>query len=206
MQPPSQARARGSGLLPKFCVGELQLAAGEAAGVTEFQADLGEGQFYAVLKTRVEGYFKEHQARRAPPLCARRSPPVCAQLDPRVHPAMFVKSAVILLGLALSWYAAFFALEGRLLATLLAAVLLGVCKAEVGVSIMHDANHGAYSNSTAFARVMGATLDVAGASRRVHRMPALACRSLTPSIAPPQLHVAPAARGRAPCIHKRGGS
>ena len=71
LKSPSQARARGSGLLPKFCVGELHLAAGEAAGVTEFQADLGEGQFYAVLKTRVEGYFKEHQARRAPPLRAR---------------------------------------------------------------------------------------------------------------------------------------
>jgi hypothetical protein len=38
-------------------------------------------------------------------------------------------------------------------------------KAEIGVSIMHDANHGAYSRSTLFARVMGATLDVAGASR-----------------------------------------
>ena len=40
-------------------------------------------------------------------------------------------------------------------------------KAEIGVSIMHDANHGAYSRSTLFGRVMGATLDVAGASRCV---------------------------------------
>ena len=38
-------------------------------------------------------------------------------------------------------------------------------KAEIGVSIMHDANHGAYSRSTLFGRIMGATLDVAGASR-----------------------------------------
>ena len=40
-------------------------------------------------------------------------------------------------------------------------------KAEIGVSVMHDANHGAYSRSTLFGRVMGATLDVAGASRCV---------------------------------------
>ena len=40
-------------------------------------------------------------------------------------------------------------------------------KAEIGVSIMHDANHGAYSRSTLFGRIMGATLDVAGARRCV---------------------------------------
>jgi hypothetical protein len=50
-------------------------------------------------------------------------------------------------------------------ASLVCAALLGAMKAEIGVSIMHDANHGAYSRSTLFARIMGATLDVAGASR-----------------------------------------
>jgi len=49
---------------------------------------------------------------------------------------------------------------------LLCAVLLGFAKAEIGVSIMHDANHGAYSHSTTLNAIMGATLDVAGASRR----------------------------------------
>ena len=55
-----------------------------------------------------------------------------------------------------------------LLACLLCAALLGAMKAEIGVSIMHDANHGAYSRSTLFGRIMGATLDVAGASRCAH--------------------------------------
>ena len=50
-------------------------------------------------------------------------------------------------------------------ASLLCAALLGAMKAEIGVSIMHDANHGAYSRSTLLGRIMGATLDVAGASR-----------------------------------------
>jgi linoleoyl-CoA desaturase len=33
-------------------------------------------------------------------------------------------------------------------AMLLSAAILGVSMAEVGVSIQHDANHGAFSNST----------------------------------------------------------
>lgn len=108
---------------------------------------------------------------------------------------MYVKSACILAGLALFWYAAFFGFPGSFKvrrkqtvlrktrlrvaalsrsltaraslpsqASLLAAMLLGAMKAEVGVSIMHDANHGAYGNSGFFCRVMGATLDLAGAS------------------------------------------
>ena len=51
------------------------------------------------------------------------------------------------------------------------------------MSIMHDANHGAYSRSTLFGRVMGATLDVAGASRCVgcHATRASANCSHTPA-------------------------
>ena len=63
---------------------------------------------------------------------------------------------------------------------MLCAALLGAMKAEIGVSIMHDANHGAYSRSTLFGRVMGATLDVAGASRCVQsRLERMRAASLT---------------------------
>ena len=116
------------------------------------------------------------------------------QLNPRTHPAMFVKSACILAGLVAFWFGAFFAFPDSFAvraaalrrcrsltcpdslypasqASLLCAALLGAMKAEIGVSIMHDANHGAYSRSTLFGRVMGATLDVAGASRCVRRLP-----------------------------------
>lgn len=44
------------------------------------------------------------------------------------------------------------------------AVLLGVCMAEVGVSIQHDANHGAYSKNSWLEYTLGTTLDVIGAS------------------------------------------
>ena len=77
---------------------------------------------------------------------------------------MYVKSAVILATLVASWLGAFFLFPGRLWPSLLCAVLMGVAKAEVGVSIQHDANHGAYSPSPLLNAVMGSTLDLAGAS------------------------------------------
>ena len=40
-----------------------------------------------------------------------------------------------------------------------AAVLLGFALAEVGVSIQHDANHGAYMPRTWWSALMAATLD-----------------------------------------------
>ena len=46
----------------------------------------------------------------------------------------------------------------------LCSVVLGVCMAEVGVSIQHDANHGAYSQDTMLEYLLGTTLDIVGAS------------------------------------------
>ena len=48
-----------SALLPKYQVGELAAE----TGATTFEADLGEGQFYNVLKRRVESYFRDKKAR-----------------------------------------------------------------------------------------------------------------------------------------------
>ena len=50
-------------VLEKFCIGSL--AAGEL--VVAYTEDLEEGQFFAVLKKRVEKYFRGNQARAAPP-------------------------------------------------------------------------------------------------------------------------------------------
>lgn len=49
-------------------------------------------------------------------------------------------------------------------ASTLFAVLLGVFMAEVGVSIQHDANHGAYSPRNFWCHTMGLSLDLVGAS------------------------------------------
>ena len=46
----------------------------------------------------------------------------------------------------------------------LSSVLLGTCMAEVGVSIQHDGNHGASGGNTSLEYILGATLDIVGAS------------------------------------------
>lgn len=47
---------------------------------------------------------------------------------------------------------------------MLFAACLGFFSAEVGVSIQHDANHGAYSNNPSLNKYFGCLLDVVGAS------------------------------------------
>ena len=54
---------RVAGLLPKYEVGELQLAQGEAVEGATYETDLGEGQFYNTLKRRVEAYFRDNKVR-----------------------------------------------------------------------------------------------------------------------------------------------
>jgi len=82
---------------------------------------------------------------------------------------MYVKSLAILSLLCCGWLGAFFLFPGSLAACLLCAVAVGVAEAEIGVSIMHDANHGAYSTSPRLNAVAAATCDLAGASSFVWR-------------------------------------
>ena len=48
-------------MLPKYCIGDLALAPGEAPP-TSYEDDLAEGQFYHTLKKRVEAHFREKKA------------------------------------------------------------------------------------------------------------------------------------------------
>merc|ERR1712205_46910 len=70
----------------------------------------------------------------------------------------------ILTGVVVGHYGSFFAPSASFAAALALAVLHGTCKAEVGVSIQHDANHGAYGNNRTWLHAMQLTLDVVGAS------------------------------------------
>jgi len=60
-----------------------------------------------------------------------------------VSSALYAKAALIVACVALFAWAAFYAAPTYGLA-LVAAALLGVAMAEVGISIQHDANHGAF--------------------------------------------------------------
>jgi fatty acid desaturase/cytochrome b involved in lipid metabolism len=142
---PERARAT----LEKYRIGALRRDAGEREDedVVEYlKDDLREGEFYADCKAGAAKYFKDNK------------------LDPRVHWEMYAKTLVILTGVVVGHYGSFFAPSASFAAALALAVLHGTCKAEVGVSIQHDANHGAYGNNRTWLHAMQLTLDVVGAS------------------------------------------
>ena len=106
-----------------------------------------EDEFHFECKRAAEKYFKENK------------------LDPREHPEMWAKSFAILSGIVLFHYLSFFSANVAFFPlACVFAVLHGVCKAEVGVSIQHDANHGAYSKNRKVLHAMQLTLDIVGAS------------------------------------------
>jgi linoleoyl-CoA desaturase len=113
-----------------------------------FPADDG---FHASLKRRVESYFE----------AARRARSGGA--------AMHAKTATIL-----AWFAASYGLlllwGGRSAPlAVLATVSVALATAGIGFSVMHDANHGAYSRSPRVNRAWGLALDFVGASSYVWR-------------------------------------
>ena len=108
------------------------------------------GELARDLDAAVRAYFVEHG------------------LERRDLPRMYVKSAIILVWLVASWALLVFAARGAVEGTL-CAISVGLAVAAVGMSIMHDANHGAYSRHRWVNRLFGATLDVMGVSSLVWR-------------------------------------
>lgn len=102
-------------------------------------------EFYSTCQSKVRQYFKENK------------------LDPRYATSMYIKTAVIMTVLAASYWATFYSTSSLLLALAFGAVF-GTMKAEVGVSIQHDANHGAYAQAGWLGDWVGITLDLVGAS------------------------------------------
>lgn len=76
---------------------------------------------------------------------------------------MYVKTAIIFGSIVASYYGAFYGCT-TLQTCVACAVVLGMAMGEVGVSIMHDANHGAYSTNSWVTWLMSASLDIVGAS------------------------------------------
>jgi len=98
--------------------------------------------FYSTMKARVDAHVKAHQlTRNAWPL--------------------YAKSAMLLVLWAVSYYLSF--VRGHVLAS----VLLGFFHAQLGINIMHDGNHGAYSNNKTICSLAGMMMDLIGSSRVV---------------------------------------
>ena len=142
-------------MLDKFYVGDVvptpssgappkgDPGAAPAALAIEYEEE--ECEFYRTLRTRVDGYFRS------------------SRLNPRFSYAMYAKTAMILVGLVASYLCTFY-LSSSLAVACLFGLVFGTLKAEVGVSIQHDANHGAYAPLGWVGDVIGVTLDLVGAS------------------------------------------
>lgn len=102
-------------------------------------------RFYSTLKKRVETYFEEHN------------------LSKNFNSIMVIKSTVLL-----SCYIVPFVLVLAYIPpmgiNLLLWALMGFSLAGIGMSIMHDANHGAYSTNKTLNYLMGHTLNLLGGS------------------------------------------
>lgn len=83
---------------------------------------------------------------------------------------MYVKTAVLLCVWLLLYVLVHAAPLPLWWAALPLSAVWGVCSAMVGFSVMHDGNHGAYSDSALVNRAAGASFDLLGGSSYVWRM------------------------------------
>lgn len=130
-------------ILDKYLIGQLAgVSSKEGGGVTSYAAA---DPFYDKVKQRVRKYFRD------------------TGKNMRTSYLLWFQAVVILASIAVLYHLAFYYIKSFPLA-LLAAMALGFMQTEVGVSIQHDANHGAFSPWPLLNRFAGATLDIMGAS------------------------------------------
>ena len=101
--------------------------------------------FYPTLKKRVDEYFKKNNIRQ------------------HGNSAMILKS-VILLAAYIGPLLVLIILQPPVLISLLLWILMGISMAGIGMSVMHDALHGAYSGKKAVNYMMGTMLNLLGGS------------------------------------------
>jgi linoleoyl-CoA desaturase len=100
-------------------------------------------QFFPTLKKRVDAYFNSQSISRY----ANRS--------------MIIKT-IVLLGIYIIPFILLLTFQPSLSVSLLLWLIMGVGVGGIGMSIMHDANHGAYSSKQWVNTAMGYTLNLAG--------------------------------------------
>ncbi len=100
-------------------------------------------QFFQVLKKRVDAYFEENN------------------ISKHANASMVLKTIILVLGYCLP-FIALLAFTPTFGVSLLLWLLMGVCLAGIGMSVMHDANHGAYSDNKYVNLAVGHTLNLLG--------------------------------------------
>ncbi len=107
--------------------------------------DKSDSQFFTVLKSRIDEYFESKNISR------------------HANFQMVLKT-VCLLSLYIVPFILIVWLQPSLPLQLVLWLLMGAGLSGVGMSIMHDANHGAYSKNKTINKIMGHTLNLAGGS------------------------------------------
>jgi len=102
-------------------------------------------QFFPVLKKRIDDYFETNHISR------------------HANASMILKTFILLTGYATP-FVVLLVLTPPFWAALLLWLLMGVCLAGIGMSVMHDANHGAYSSNKYVNIAVGHTLNILGGS------------------------------------------
>src|SRR5688572_16781389 len=102
-------------------------------------------EFFKTLKARVDQYFAEHK------------------LNKNANAAMVIKTIVLLSSYILPFVSIVIFQPPFLLAVVL-WLIMGLGLSGIGMSIMHDANHGAYSNNKLINYLMGHSLNLVGGS------------------------------------------
>jgi linoleoyl-CoA desaturase len=107
--------------------------------------DTSQTQFYTVLKSRVNNYFKENK------------------LSKKHNNAMVIKTVVLLSAYVLP-FLVILIFKPSFGFSLVLWSIMGLALAGSGMSIMHDANHGAYSSNQKVNYWLGHTLNLMGGS------------------------------------------
>lgn len=102
-------------------------------------------QFFDTLRKRVDTYFEENK------------------ISPHANSAMVIKT-IVLIGTYLLSFLVFLTIDPSIWEGLLLWFIMGVSLAGIGMSVMHDANHGAYSSSKRVNDWVGYSLNLVGGS------------------------------------------
>lgn len=103
----------------------------------------GQNEFYTTLKKRVDQYFKDNNISKH----ANRHMVIktICMLTAYILPLVFMLTIPMSLGMAMIMY-----------------VIMGMAVAGIGMSVMHDANHGAYTHNKTLNNWIGYTLNLVG--------------------------------------------
>jgi linoleoyl-CoA desaturase len=107
--------------------------------------------FFKTLKKRVDGHFKDRG------------------ISMHANAHMVIKTIVILAVYTMPFFYLLF-FQPSLLPSLLLWLVMGIGMAGVGMTIMHDAIHGAYSSSNMINKMLGFTLNLVGGSKHNWRL------------------------------------